>query len=651
MFIYAGTVADAAERIKEPGFFEACAERFSALYRQSVSAEERRSWERSWPALLKALVAADAHELQLLLEYLLPGTGERVDAVLLGRETGSGELTAVVLELKQWTTGRRHPGGSGLLRVGQRDALHPCRQVGGYVHYLTHWLPETLELTVRGAAVVHDAAPEFADMLRAAVRNQPSGAFPLLARDDLLPLPNADALASRLGCDGLYEPMPDQVQVFLKARHRPSTKLLNRFAATVSGHDGFTLIGDQDRARQAIHAALRPVGSGTRRKLVVITGGPGTGKSAIAARVLGDLCLQPGADPRLMSPSGTLTQQLLRAVGPEGKGLISTLGGSPPELTEQSVVLLDEAHRARTGRRFRRARHSSLLIRMLQNTAALVLFLDERQIIRPGEGATLAELQDLAAETGADFQHINLATQFRCSGSQAYQRWIDTLFSTAQTSEPWVGTDYDLTVASCPCALGTWVDRHIAAGNGARITAGFCWPWNAPDRPPLPAEVSLFCHHTGSPHTWARPWNLRADRTSPSAPRVPGRVYWATDDGGHQQVGCIYTAQGLEYDYGAVVIGPDLIRVRDSWEAHPEKSHDPAMRNVSPDDYLVYALNTYRVLASRGTRGTCLYSTDPATQRFLRSLQPDQSGRPAAGNSATAPVSEPDRCDEAVRGG
>ncbi|MEU8546037.1 DNA/RNA helicase domain-containing protein [Streptomyces roseoverticillatus] len=651
MFIYAGTVADAAERIKEPGFFEACAERFSALHRQSVGTEERQSWERSWPALLEALVAAGAHKVHLLLEYLLPGTGERVDALLLGRETGSGELTAVVLELKQWTTARRHPGGSGLLRVGQRDALHPCRQVGGYVHYLTHWLPENLGLTVRGAAVVHDAAAEFADMLRAAVKDQPSGAFPLLARDDLLPLPNAEALASRLGCDGLHELLPGQVQVFLEAHHRPSAKLLNRFAATVSGHDGFTLIGDQDRARQAIHAALRPVGNDTRRKLVVITGGPGTGKTAIATRTLGDLCLRSGANPRLMSPSGTLTQQLLRAVGPQAKGLISTLGSSARGLTEQSVVLLDEAHRARTGRRFRRTRHSPLLISMLQNTAALVLFLDERQIIRPGEGTTLPELQELAAEMGADFQHIDLVVQFRCSGSQAYQRWIDTLFSTAHTHEPWAGNDYDLTVASCPCALDTWVGKHIATGNSARITAGFCWPWNAPDRPPLPPEVSLPCHHASTPHTWARPWNLRADRTSPSAPRVPGRVYWATDDGGHEQIGCIYTAQGLEYDYGGVIIGPDLIRVQGGWEAHPERSHDPAMRSVSPADYLVYALNTYRVLATRGTRGTCLYSSDPATQRFLRSLQPDQPGQSAADASLTMPVPRPDRCDEVVRGG
>lgn len=120
--------------------------------------------------------------------------------------------------------------------------------------------------------------------------------------------------------------------------------------------------------------------------------------------------------------------------------------------------------------------------------------------------------------------------------------------------------------------METWINDHIQAGNSARMTAGFCWPWKAPDRPPLPPEVSLPCHHTDTPHMWQKPWNLRADQTSLSAPHIPGRVFWATDDGGHEQVGCVYTAQGLEYDYGAVIMGPDLIHTEHGWEAHPEHS-------------------------------------------------------------------------------
>ncbi|MFF7994718.1 DNA/RNA helicase domain-containing protein [Kitasatospora xanthocidica] len=127
-------------------------------------------------------------------------------------------------------------------------------------------------------------------------------------------------------------------------------------------------------------------------------------------------------------------------------------------------------------------------------------------------------------------------------------------------------------------------------------------------------------HHE---RTWARPWNLRSDQPVPGFPDIPARPYWATDRGGHDQVGCIYTAQGLEYAFGAVILGADLVRRAGHWQAHPEASHDARqLRTLPPEQYLRYALNTYRVLATRATHGTRLYSTDPETQAYLASLLP-----------------------------
>ena len=81
----------------------------------------------------------------------------------------------------------------------------------------------------------------------------------------------------------------------------------------------------------------------------------------------------------------------------------------------------------------------------------------------------------------------------------------------------------------------------------------------------------------------------------------------------------------MEYAYNAVIIGEDLVRRGDQWIAHPEKSHDSPLRDLPPQRYLQYALNTYRVLATRGTRGTRLYSTDAITQNYLNTLIPPQN--------------------------
>ncbi|MGI5053124.1 DNA/RNA helicase domain-containing protein, partial [Streptomyces sp. JAC18] len=137
--------------------------------------------------------------------------------------------------------------------------------------------------------------------------------------------------------------------------------------------------------------------------------------------------------------------------------------------------------------------------------------------------------------------------------------------------------------------------------------------------PPLTPEVSIpWTDETGD-HLWQRPWNAGAGGIL-AGTDTPGRAFWATDEGGHQQIGCVYTAQGMEYDYSAVILGDDITWTPTGWQARPERSCDPVLQGLSPRQYLRYALNTYRVLATRGSRGTRFFSTDSATQDRLRGL-------------------------------
>lgn len=610
---------EASVRLADPGFVAQCAKRYADAHGRLPREAELKSWSESWPALVRVLVAAGMHDLHLLLEYELPGSSQRIDALLLGQH--EGRLVAVVVELKQWTFAAPHPVGAGMLMVGSREVLHPGRQVGGYVAYLNDWVPAELDLEVRGLAYLHNASTELVGHLSALAAGGPSAAFPLLGADTLPEGIEASLLAERLQCADVEPADRHAVTNFLLAQHRPSASLLARVAGTIEGHDGFRLVGDQDKVRQTIHRAIEAIVRGRSGHIVVVTGGPGTGKTAIAARVMGDLCLRDDANPRLLSSSGTLTQQLTRAIGGPAKGLISTLTTTLPRGLNKgsSIVLLDEAHRARTDPLRRSSEFPDLFTRLIRDCAALVLFLDERQIVRPSEGTTLNELRSLARARGYTFAHIDLTTQFRCGGSRAYLDWIDALLTEDGQALTWQGTDYDLAIADNPAELEDWVTTHQHAGRSARITAGFCWPWDSPPTPPLWPEVSIpWTNETGD-HLWQRPWNSGAGGILAGAD-TPGRAFWATDQGGHQQIGCVYTAQGMEYDYSAVILGEDITWTSTGWQARPEKSRDSALRGLSPRQYLRYALNTYRVLATRGTRGTRLYSTDPDTQSHLRAL-------------------------------
>ncbi len=622
MHLFSGTVAEAAERVTEPQFARDARERFIDVFGQAPGEQEVESWRHSWPAMMSVLTSAELGGLYVLLEYCLPGTGERIDALLLG-ETPDRRLTTVVVELKRWTHARTEDMPSGMVLAGGRNVLHPARQVGGYTHYLTEWVSrDSTPLSVRGAAMLHDAPSALISELRAMVAHGPSAAYPVLGRDDLDPALPAHILAGNLGCADLLPPSPMEVNAFLAAEHRPSPGLLARAGEVIQGNDEFRLIGDQDLARQHVLAAVETAGSRGRRSVVLVTGGPGTGKTVIACRLLADLCARPESNPRLLSPSGTLTRQLRRTVGDDHyRGLIGTLINNVRGVGEDSVVLLDEAHRARTAPEDRRATGLLPTLGTLINTAAVtVLFLDEKQIVRPNEGITATELARYAQDHGLGFQHIDLTTQFRCNGSSAYLTWVDQLFNPHTPAPVWKGTDYDAALATDPQQFTAWIETHTRRGAAARITAGFCWPWNAPDTPPLTAEVQIPWTAPDGPRTWERAWNLRADSPDPRFPAIPARPFWATDPGGYQQVGCIYTAQGMEYPYSVVVLGPDLLWRHGRWTARPEASHDTALNHLPAAQYLRYALNTYRVLATRGTRATRFYSTDSSTQTYLESL-------------------------------
>ncbi|SDJ73952.1 DNA/RNA helicase domain-containing protein [Streptomyces indicus] len=629
MHLHGGEVAEVARVVTQPAFIEECERRFIKVFGFAPSPEEVRSWKRSWPALMSALCNAGLGELRVLLEYSLPATGERIDALVIG-ETADGQLCTVVIELKQWTSAQTTPLRPGMAKIGQRTVQHPARQVRGYVRYLEDWVArDEIPLLTRGITVLHDAGPELIRQLRAGVARGAAAEFPLLGRDDLAAEPSREALAERMGCAALRPAEQESVKAFLDAEHRPSPALLTRVGHLIEGNDALTLLGDQDLALQEVWHAVKASQEHGKRSTIVVTGGPGTGKTVIACRLLGDLCRERNANPRLLSPSGTLTRQLQRTVGDTSRGLIATFTNNiPAGVTANSVLLLDEAHRARTYPDYSHGAFPLTLGKLLNQASVAVLFLDEQQIVRPTEGVTLDELERHARDQGRYFCHIDLTTQFRCNGSSAYHRWIDQFLQPEGPAVPWSGSDYDLAVIGDPDQFTDWVSSHTDNRLTARITAGFCWPWKSPDTPPLRPEVEITWSRPDGPRTWIRPWNARMERPDLDHPHVPARPFWATDEGGHEQVGCIYTAQGMEYAYNVVVIGKDLVRRGDKWVAQPHESRDPAFKDVSPDRYLRYALNSYRVLATRGTRGTRLYSTDDMTQAHLEALLPRHGRRP-----------------------
>lgn len=619
--LFRESAASVANRTRLEGqLAELLSENFLHRHGHKPHVSEVRSWERSIPALTHALVEAGLGEVEMLLEYGLPLTSKRADVILAGVHPASGEPSYVVVELKQWS--EAHPEEDDPLRcrvASYRDpVLNPIEQVRGYCDYLVSFngALERNPDSVTGVAFLHNATEFGVAGLREVEENHRGRMFTGDQRGAFL-----DYLRSRLAA----KPGASAADDLLQARVRPSRQLMAVAADEVRDREQFVLLDDQRLAYETVMAAVRKARRSNRKQVVVVTGGPGSGKSVIALSVLGDL-YRRGVPALHATGSQSFTKTMRKVAGarkPEVQRLFRYFNSfMEAEPNDIDVLVCDEAHRLRktSANRYTKAALRSgrpQVAELIDAARVPVFLLDQHQVVRPGEMGTVEQIKQAADEQEVDFALVELDSQFRCGGSDAYLRWVTGLLGLEGDGpiewEP-DGKVQLLTVDS-PGELEGLLDDKRAQGYGARLSAGYCWKWTTkitPAMTTLPADVVI--------GGWSKPWNLFGDRSLLGAPPAP---LWATDPAGSDQVGCVYTAQGFEYDWSGVIMGPDLVWRTDRWVIDRAASKDPSFTKATSDEDVDRLIrNTYKVLLTRGMIGTVVYSTDPETRQKLRSLIP-----------------------------
>ncbi|MEU5417181.1 DUF2075 domain-containing protein [Streptomyces clavifer] len=607
-------------------------ENFQHTHGYRPGASEVRSWERSLPALTGALLDAGLDDVEMLIEYSLPLTSKRADVILAGVHPSTGEPSYVVVELKQWSQAWAEEEDPLLCRIDAypRPVLNPIEQVRGYCSYLLSFngALERSPEAVAGVAFLHNATEFGISSLREVPEDlqgrmytgEQRGAFLDFLRSRLAPKPGAGA-----------------ADLLVQGRTRPSKQLMAVAAAEVRDREQFILLDEQRIAYELVLSAVRKAKRSNHKQVVVVTGGPGSGKSVIALSLLGEL-YRRGDTALHATGSASFTKTMRKVAGtrkPEVQKLFmyfnSFMGAEPNDL---DVLICDEAHRLRktSANRYTKAalRTDRPQVSELIDAARVPVFLlDQHQVVRPGEMGTKEQIKGAAAAQGLDCIVVELDSQFRCGGSEAYVKWVANLLG-LEGDEPTVwepDEKVQLLTADNPQELEDFLVARREEGGGkkysARMAAGYCWTWTktiTPEMSELPRDVVI--------GNWSRPWNVPGDRSLFGAPAAP---FWANDPAGFDQVGCVYTAQGFEYDWSGVIMGPDLVWRTDRWVVDRTASKDPIFTRATSDaevDRLIR--NTYKVLLTRGMIGTMIYSTDPETREKLRSLVHPQTGVKAA---------------------
>lgn len=577
---------------------------------------EMASWKASLGEMAKVLRDRTmAEDIGVGVEFGIPQTSKRIDFILSGL-SASGSRNLIIVELKQWSeayltdkdgiiAARR--GGS----APPREGPHPSYQAWSYAALLEGFNEAVYEgsVALSPCAYLHNYVSD------GVIDNQFYQPYidkaPVFLRgpDEITRLREFIKQHVRTG-DGA-----ELIYHIERGRIRPSKMLADSMVGMLKGNREFVLVDDQKVVFEAAVAAATKA-SAQRKQVLIVRGGPGTGKSVIAVNLLAELTrrglvakyVSKNAAPRSVY-AAKLTGQLRPTV-------ISNLFSGSGAFTETpantfDALVVDEAHRLneKSGLYGNLGEHQ--IKEIINSAKCVVFFVDDDQIVTLTDVGHSSELERWSAYFGAEVIQLELASQFRCSGSDSYLAWLDNTLGIRETANTKLDeVAFDFRIVESPVELHRMIDERNGS-NKARVVAGYCWDWKS-KRDPDAYDIVL------PEFDYRRQWNLDRDGS-----------LWIMASNSVEEVGCIHTCQGLELDYVGVIIGPDLVVLDGQLATDPSarSKMDRSIRGwktrMRADPLETSRIvdrvirNTYRTLMTRGMKGCYVYFCDDATRAFF----------------------------------
>lgn len=611
---------------------------------------EIASWENNAPHIARLLTQCGAKDSYVTFEFLVPFSRKRIDCMIYGTGEDNSE-NVIHIELKQWgnkSVGIADSDGNfttddvanrqtddvifnveAFTGHANRIVAHPSQQVKGYQGYLSNFIEvfSNHEVSLTGLAYCYNyaknAEPSFLyDDKYASLLSQ----FPTYAKDQF------DELTEKL--TGLLK-KGEGLSIFNKvigSPIRPSKKLLNEVSSMIEqgNTSAFSLLEDQIVARNIILDKIRPLlkkNGDFQKSVIIVKGGPGTGKTVIALHILAELSRHQ-LSVQYATKSKPLLEGVRHQIRPNARILFQNVTSYVPASADENsvdVLLVDEAHRIQksANNQYTKAENRTTLPQVdtiIRAAKITVFFIDDRQAIRGAEIGSAELIREAAKRWNAKVEECELTSQFRCNGSDNYMDWLEQVLYNKPVTSSFQPEDFDLKIFTDPQSMyDALVEQNNKSGQTARLMAGFCWPWSTSVVDgDLVKDVQI--------GDFAMPWET-SDRVpyAKLTKKYPKWFEWAYKPLGIEQVGCIYTAQGFEFDYAGVIIGGDLKYDPVSKQIFTDKSacKDPVLRQNRQEATMTfddYVRNIYRVLMSRGMKGCYIYAVDKHLSNYLKGL-------------------------------
>ncbi len=615
MKLYENIVKEFKEDVAQNKIADKISNKYQEYYKRRANKSEVRSWINSLNFIKNVLEYAPIEENKIIVEYELPYSEKRIDVLLFGKDK-EGNDNIVVIELKQWSNESIEDSeNEGNIKVDygkfKKESPHPSLQVEGYYWHLKDFLTvfdEKPKIFLSACVYCHNYNRGENEVLYLPKFKEILDNYPLFSKQEMIDF--GKYLKIKLSSDSGLE-------VFGRFNHsilRPSKKLMDHTGDMINKQQIFHLIDEQITSYKAIMHQAKNLAKAKEKSVIIIKGGPGTGKSVIALEVMGEL-LRKGINVIHATGSSAFTNTLRKILGTRAKNQFKFFNSfvDPSKYKEDGidVLICDEAHRIRkTSENKYTKKHlrtgEPQVNELIKSARLTIFFIDEKQVVRPTEMGNIKLIKEAAKNFNANIYEMpELKTQFRCGGSGNYLEKIEKIL---QIQEEGADIEIDeeikmeFKIVHSPDELKKIIDqKNLEKKNSARLTAGFCWPWSKPNSDgSLVNDVKI--------GNFEMPWENKDEFWR-----------WATEDSGMKQIGTVYTSQGFEFDYVGVIFGNDLVWSKEtkSWNANPEKSYDNMAKRRN-DEFTKHLKNVYRVLLSRAHKGVFIYFIDKNTKDYFK---------------------------------
>jgi len=618
VIVYASTKGDFMKDVMSNDIGGIVHRAFQKATGHRTSVSEVRSWENSMQYMYRVLEDdAISQNTEIGIEYHIPQSSKRIDFIIAGKNAKRQDAV-VLIELKQWSEATlTDKDGVVVSYVGrsEREVSHPSYQAWTYACLLEDFNQTVHDehIKLHPCAYLHNYEQD--DVITNEFYQDYIDKAPVFLKPDALKLREFIKENVKYG---------DKDQVMYRIDHgkiKPSKNLADKLDSMLHGNQEFLMIDDQ---KVVYETALKLAEQSTadNKNVLIVQGGPGTGKSVVAINLLVELTkkqLLTKYVTRNAAPRDVYESKLTKSFR---KSHISNLFSGSGSFTETQpnlfdALIVDEAHRLNAKSGMYQNKGENQIKEIIQSAKFSIFFLDEDQKVTLKDIGESEEIKIWAFQLGAKTEEMVLESQFRCNGSDGYLAWLDNTLQIHETAnETLQGIDYDFKVIDDPNKLRDLIFEKNEAANKARLVAGYCWKWQSKnDRTGQIKDVII------DDYDFAMRWNLASD----------GNL-WILKPDAVNEIGCIHTCQGLEMDYVGVIIGPDLI-VRDgkiitdaTKRAGSDKSvhgykkmhiEDPEAAEALADAIIK---NTYRTLMTRGQKGCYIFSVDPETQQYFQSM-------------------------------